>query len=174
MISALRHSPLRVLLVLATLLAAVAVATGSGATFSSTSATRSNPLVTGTLLQTNSKTGAAVLSASGLRPGGQATGTVTIGNTGTLPATITLAETNATNTFAAGSMTLRVVDDATSTVVYDGDVGRLGTKTLAPFPAGASRTLTFTATLSASAPTTDQGKSAQADYTWNAVPTPSS
>jgi hypothetical protein len=170
-LTALLHRPLRLLLVLATVLCAVGVATGSGATFSSRSATAGNAFVSGTLLQTNSRSGAAVLSASGMRPGDTATGDVRITNGGTLPATFRLSETAAVNAFTAGSMTVRVVDVASSTVVYDGDVGGLGTKTLAPFAAGEARTFRFTATLSASAPPADQGKTARAGYVWNAVPT---
>jgi len=171
--AALLSRPFRLLLVLATVLCAAGVATGSGATFRSTSASAGNALVTGTLLQTNSRTGAAVLAASGMRPGDTASGEVRITNSGTLPATFRLAETGATNTFSTGSMTVRVVDTSSGAVVFDGDVGALGTKPVGAFAAGEARTFRFTATLSASAPTVDQGKAARADYSWLAVPTAS-
>lgn len=166
----LRHRPLHLLLVLATVLCAAGVATGSGASFGSASSAGA-PLVSGTLLQTNSRTGAAVLAASGMRPGDTATGDVRITNSGTLPATFRLTETEVTNTFTAGSMTLRVVDVASGATVYDGDVGGLGSKALGGLAAGEARTYRFTARLSAAAPTVDQGKTARADYGWVAVPT---
>jgi hypothetical protein len=168
--AALLTRPLRLLLVLATVLCAAGVATGSGATFRSTSASAGNALVSGTLLQTNSRTGAAVLGASGMRPGDTATGDVRITNSGTLPATFRLAETGATNGFTAGSMTVRVVDLSTGAVVHDGDVGTLGTRAVGVLAAGEARTFRFTATLSAQAPPADQGKTARADYSWLAVP----
>lgn len=170
MLHTLLRRPFHVLLVLATVLCAAGVAAGSGATFRSASSAGA-PLVSGTLLQTNSRTGAAVLAASGMRPGDTATGDVRITNSGTLSATFRLAEGSAVNTFTAGSMTLRVVDVASGTTVYDGDVGGLGTRTVGGLAAGEARTYRFTARLSPTAPIGDQGRTARADYTWTAVPT---
>lgn len=169
-LSALLSRPLRLLLVLGTVLCAVGVVTGSGATFSSSSVSAGNGFVTGTLLQTNSRTGGAVLAASGMRPGDTATGEVRITNTGTLPGAYRLSEQGAVNGFTAGSMTVRVVDLSSGAVVYDGDVGGLRTRTIGTLGAGETRTLRFTATLSSSAPPIDQGKVARADYVWDAVP----
>lgn len=73
----------QVLVPLATLLAAGAVAVGSGATFtSSTDSTISS--TSGILKHSNSTTGQAQLVITNLKPGGTATGTATITNTGTL------------------------------------------------------------------------------------------
>ena len=170
MLSALLSRPLRLLLVLATVLCAAGVVTGSGATFSSTSVSAGNGFVSGTLLQTNSRTGGAVLAASGMRPGDTAQGEVRIANTGTLPGAYRLTERGAVNGFTAGSMTVRVVDASTGGVLYDGDVGGLGTRTVGTLAAGETRTLRFVATLSSSAPPADQGKVARADYVWDALP----
>lgn len=172
MSAALLSRPLRLLLVLATVLCAAAVATGSGATFASTSASPGQRFVSGTLLQSNSRAGSAVLTAAGLRPGGTAQGTVTITNGGTLAGVLRLSETAATNTFAAGSMAVRVTDVATGAVVFDGDVGTMGSRPLGTFAAGESRTFRFVATLSSAAPPADQGKAAGATYVWDSAPAP--
>lgn len=172
MSAALLSRPLRLLLVLATVVCAAAVTTGSGATFTAVSASPGQRFVSGTLLQTNSRAGTAVLSAAGMRPGSTAQGTVTITNGGTLAGVLKLTETAATNGFSAGAMTVRITDAASGAVVFDGDVGALGTRPVGTFAPGESRTLRFVATLSSAAPVTDQGKAASATYVWDSTPAP--
>ena len=73
------------LISLATALVAGAIAIGSGATFSSQSTNSGNVYTAGTLTQSNNVSGALV-NLIDVKPGDQITKTVTIKNTGTLPA----------------------------------------------------------------------------------------
>jgi spore coat-associated protein N len=93
-----RASPRKVMLALGGLLVVVAVAVGSGANFNSTSANPSNVFTAGTISHSNSKAGAAILTAANMVPGGSATGTVDIKNTGSASGAFTLAHTTATDT----------------------------------------------------------------------------
>lgn len=85
----------KILIPLATALAAGAIAIGSGATLSSQSANTGNAYTAGTLIQSNAVTG-ALFNLINLKPGDQITKTVTLKNTGTLPARFSLTGT-ATN-----------------------------------------------------------------------------
>jgi hypothetical protein len=80
-----------VLLAFGGLMVAAALAVGSGANFNSTSANPSNVFSAGTISHSNSKSNAAILTASNMVPGGSATGTVDIVNTGTATGTFTLS-----------------------------------------------------------------------------------
>ena len=158
---------------LATVVAAVGVAAGSGATFASHSANPSNTFASGIFTQSNSKDGASIVTGSNMKPGDVKTGEVTITNTGTLAGGFTVSETNASNSFNAGSMHLKI-DDVTggsAVKVYDGDLGSVpaGGIALGDFAPDEAHTYRFTATLEQSAPNSDQGESASADYEWDAV-----
>jgi spore coat-associated protein N len=127
----------RALLPLATLLAAASIAMASGATFNASTANTTSSYATGSLIQTNDRADQAIFTAGNLQPGDSATGTVVIGNTGTLPANFTLTETTATNTFAS-KLGLKITD-ANGAIVYDGtfadpkapiDLGRWQPETL--------------------------------------------
>jgi hypothetical protein len=160
----------KVLVPLATLLAAGAVAVGSGATFTSQSANAASTVTSGTLLHSNSKAGAQIFGLSNLKPGDVVNGTVVIENTGSLPGTFTLKETSSSNAFDPGLLTLTIKDGATT--LYDGDFGGLADDALVDlgeYAAGASRTYTFTVALDAAAPNTQQGRSASAAYQWVAT-----
>lgn len=93
-----RASPRKVLFALGALMVAAAIAVASGANFNSTSANPSNVFTAGTISHSNSKAGAAILTASNMVPGGTATGTVDIKNTGNVTGTFTLAHTVAVDT----------------------------------------------------------------------------
>lgn len=168
----LRSNPRRSLGTLLTVLAAGGVAVGSGADFTSQSANPANVITSGTLTQTNSRDGVAIVTGSGLKPGDSTTGTVTIRNTGSLAGTFSLSELNATSAFQAGSLKL-VVQDTTNaaapTTVYSGEFQSAGTRTLGTFAAGEARTYTFTVTLAAAATNADQGKAASAAFQWDAT-----
>jgi spore coat-associated protein N len=160
----------KVLVPLATLLAAGAVAVGSGATFTSQSANAASTVTSGTLLQSNSKAGAQIFGLNNLKPGDVVNGTVVIENTGTLPGTFTLRETTSSNAFDAGLLTLTIKDGATT--LYNGDFGGLADDDLVDlgrFAAGGSKTYTFSVALDAAAPNSQQGKSATAAYQWVAT-----
>ena len=133
---------------LATALAALSVAVGSGATFTSKTANPANTVTSGTLLQTSSKNGAAIVTGSDLKPGDTRSGDVTITNTGTLPGAFTLSEKNATNGFAAGNLKLRIDDVTSGTAVnvYDGDFDKIAAAglSLGTYAPNAARGYRFT------------------------------
>ena len=156
---------------LATTLAALGVAAGSGATFNSATANPTNTFSSGTFTHTNTKNGVAIVTGANLKPGDTKTGEVTITNTGTIAGTFKLTENNATNGFAAGNLKLKIEDTTSGTTVYTGDLGALaaGGIDLGTYAPGAARTYKFTITLDPNTPNTDQNKNATADYTWTAV-----
>src|SRR5579863_4499929 len=96
-----KASPLKVLLAFGGLMAAAALAIGSGANFNSTSANPSNVFTAGTISHSNSKASAAILTAANMVPSGTSTGTVDIKNTGSASGTFTLAHTAAVDTPAS-------------------------------------------------------------------------
>lgn len=172
----LSRNPRRVLVGLFTVIVAAAAAVGSGADFSSHSANPANTFASGSLLQSNSKSGVAIVTGSNLKPGDVRSGEVTITNTGSLAGTFKLSESNASNGFGAGNMSLKIDDVTGSKVVnvYGGDIGKVPGEgiVLGSYAAGEARTYRFTATFNKEAPNSDQGKVAKADYEWDAVPTP--
>jgi spore coat-associated protein N len=85
---------MQVLLTLAVLLLAVSVVIGSGANFTSQSANPSNTFTAGNLTHLNSKTGAAILTATLMKPSDVRNGTVDITNNGDIPGTFTLTNSN--------------------------------------------------------------------------------
>ncbi|MEO7270014.1 MAG: hypothetical protein ABIW49_12490 [Knoellia sp.] len=162
----------KVLVPLATLLVAGAIAVGSGATFSSTTGNTISAVTSGSLLHTNSKDGAAVFNLTNVKPGDTLNGTLTIKNTGSLPAAFGLTETASANAFGDGLLKLVVTNVTTGTQVYSGNFGGLvdGTKTsLGEIAPAASNEFRFTVTLDQDATNTEQGKTASATYAWDSV-----
>lgn len=156
----------KLLLPLATLVAASGIAFASGASF--TTATASTGLAaSGTLTQTNSNS--VAFSRENLKPGDVVTGSVTIDNDGSLPAWFTITERQDSNTFVNKSLlTLKIADGAT--VVYEGPLGAAGAKAIpTAFPAKTSRTYDFTVTLSADAGNAEQGKRAATTYIFSST-----
>jgi hypothetical protein len=80
------------------LMAAAALAVGSGANFNSTSANPSNVFTAGTISHSNSKTSAAILTAGNIVPGNSSTGTVDIKNTGSASGNFSLSHTTPVDT----------------------------------------------------------------------------
>ncbi|MDT0213133.1 TasA family protein [Rothia sp. ARF10] len=162
----------KVLVPLTVLLAAGALAVGSGATFSSETSNTISTVTSGTLLHTNSKNGAEIFNLGNVKPGDTLNGTVTITNTGSLPATFSLTETSSTNGFSGEYLKLAIKNITTGVTVYDGTFGGLvdGSKTsLGDVAAGAANVYTFTVTLAQDAPNSEQGKTATAAYQWSSV-----
>ena len=162
----------KVLAPLAVLLAAGALAVGSGATFTSTTSNTISSVTAGTLTQSNSKAGEAIFDATNLKPGDTVKGSLTITNTGSLPASFSLTETASTNGFTGSNLQLVITDRTNGTEVYNGTFGGLvdGTKvTLGDFAAGTAAEYEFVVTLAQATPNADQGKTATATYTWDAV-----
>lgn len=163
---------IKILLPLATLAAAGAVAIGSGATFTSTTGNTISSVTSGSLKHTNSKDNAAIFNLTNIKPGDTINGSLTITNTGSLPAAFSLTETSSSNAFDADYLKLVVTNTTTGTQVYSGNFGGLtdGAKnSLGQIEAGAANTFRFTVTLDQAAPNTQQGKTASAAYAWDSV-----
>lgn len=153
----------KVLVPLATLLVAGTVAVGSGASFTSSTAS-TTAVSSGSVTHVNDVTSLAV---ENIKDGDTITGSVTIENTGTLDSTLTLAETGATSGFVDGDLDLRLTQG--STVLYDGTFGGLvdgRTLDLGALPVGATTTVTFAVTLTESTDNTNEGRTAQAAFQW--------
>ncbi|MGA8851868.1 MAG: TasA family protein [Aeromicrobium sp.] len=162
----------KILLPLATLLGAGAIAVGSGATFTSTTANTISTVTSGTLSQSNSKADKAILNLTNIKPGDTINGALTITNTGSLPADFTLTETSSTNGFSDKYLTLTITNTTTDTQVFAGTFGDLvdGAKTpLGSAAAGVANNYTFSVQLDKDAPNSQQGKTASAAYQWDSV-----
>lgn len=103
------------LMTIAAILLAASVVAASGANFTSTSANPSNVFTAGNLHHTNSKDGAAILTAEKMKPGDTATGSVTLTNDGDLPGTFTLTKTITDNAVGPNGGDLGAVLDLTIT-----------------------------------------------------------
>lgn len=163
---------------LATMLAAGAVAVGSGATFTTQTHNTVSGVTAGNLKQTNSKADKAVLNLSNIKPGDSVTGSVTITNTGSLKQKLTLTEGAVVDGFTAGDLKLSVTDTAAPSVpVYTGTFGGLGVKQLKAtngtdeWAAGEAHTYAFVVTLVPTAGNENQDKAANADFTWDGTQT---
>lgn len=168
------HKRNRTIAALATVIAAVGVAVGSGATFNSQSANPENTFSSGTFSHSNSKDGVSIVTGANMKPGDVKTGEVTITNTGSIDGTFNLAETNDSNDFKAGSLNLKiddVTDKSSVQEIYKGDLGGVDGAgiNLGEYAADEARTYRFTVTFAQSASNADQGKTASADYVWTAV-----
>lgn len=162
----------KILVPLATLAAAGAIAIGSGATFTSTTANTISSVTAGTLTHTNSKDNAAVFTLTNLKPGDTLTGSLTLKNTGSLPAAFSLTEKTSTNTFAGSNLSLEIKNATTGAVVYTGTFGGLEDgvkKDIGQIAPDASSKFDFTVKLAQDADNNDQGKAATATYQWDSV-----
>ncbi len=130
----------------------------------------------GAVSLSNSREGAAILSGSGLRPGAQTSGSVTIGNPGASETRLALDVTSEGETAGAGGAriwdTLRISISDGSRVVYEGRVADLGRLTLGALAVGGQRTYAVTATLP-SGPNDNalQGARLSLRFTWLAEST---
>ncbi|MEZ0580340.1 TasA family protein [Nocardioides sp. MH1] len=162
----------KILIPLATLAAAGAVAVGSGATFDSTSGNTISSVTAGTLTQSNSKADQAIFNLTNMKPGDTLNGSLALTNTGTLPAAFSLTEVSSNNAFTGLNLTLDIVDVTANTTVYTGTFGGLadGTKqALGTWAAGATHNFKFVVKLDPNTPNADQGKVANAVYSWSSV-----
>ncbi|GAA2031242.1 hypothetical protein GCM10009740_21280 [Terrabacter terrae] len=162
----------KILVPLATLLAAGSIAVGSGATFSSTTGNTISAVTAGTLTQSNSKDGQAIFNLTNLKPGDVLNGSLTLTNTGSLPALFSLTEVSSTNGFSASNLSLDIKDTTANATVFSGTFGGLtdGAKNdLGTWAPGQAHVFTFTVKLSADATNAEQGKTAGAVYSWSSV-----
>lgn len=177
-----RH-PMRVLGALSALIAAVAVAVGSSASFTATSANPSNTFAAGTLSILNSKEGLAVLTASGMKPGDSATGTVDVQNTGSLSGAFSLSRSNIVDSDGANPLSAKLnlvvkdcgdfssgtpTCDAGDPQRYSGTISAMGTSALGTFVAAEKHRYEFAVTFDASANNAYQGDSSSVQFDWNA------
>jgi hypothetical protein len=176
---------------LLTLLLAAGAVAGSGADFTASSANPANTFATGTLSMLNSNAGSAVLTASNLRPGNTATGTVDIENTGSLSGAFALSRGAVANNDASNPLTGKLnvtVDDcgafvdATAPTCGDGDdvtkytgtVADMGTpghtvSSLGTFAGGEKHRYRFSVALDLSADNAYQGDNGSVVFDWSAT-----
>ena len=174
----------RLLLVVGLLLLAVGVAVGSSAVFTSSSVNPDNTFTSGTLSQSNSKEGAAILTASGMVPGQSTDGTVTIENTGDVSGSFTLSASGLTDNPGPNGgklsdvLELRIVETGVGgQTIYDGPFASMPKQSLGSWSAGEEHTYRFTVTFPnggkpPSETTGDnayQGSSTSITYTWDAT-----
>lgn len=162
----------KILVPLATVLAAGAVAVGSGATFTSGSNNTISAVTSGTLSQENSKDGQAIFTLTDMKPGDTVNGRLSITNTGSLPATFGLTEVSSSNGFSAGNLTLTITNTTTGAEVYAGEFGGLENnvkKDLGVVEGGDQNDYLFQVKLNQGAGNVDQGQTAGATYSWDSV-----
>jgi spore coat-associated protein N len=183
--SMLTASPRRLLLVLGGLTIATATAVGSGANFNSTSSNPGTLITAGTVLVTDSASGASILTANLMKPGGSSSGAVNIKNGGNIPATFTLAKAGLSDTPASpalsGKLELEVKDLGDPACVsscpppvtlYAGTLGSMGTLSLGAFAAEATRRYQFTVSFPEGANGADnayEGAATRVEYVWTAT-----
>lgn len=156
----LMKHPRRTLGALGAVLAAVGLAIGSGAVFTSTASNPGNAFAAGNLSTTNSPTGAILTVPSGFKPGDTSNGSVTITNSGDMPGSYSLTKSVTSNVPGPNGGSLASVlnvkiEDTTGTpvTVYDGSIASMSAQTLDgdpstgavdKFTAGQARTYKFT------------------------------
>jgi spore coat-associated protein N len=174
----LKNLPLTKILLSLAALGAVSVA-AIGGTFANFTATptsiASNAFASGSLTMTRSGSG-AIFSASAMKIGDTATGSVTITNTGNLAGVYTLAGSSSGSAALASQLHLTLYKDVDGgTAIYDGGLGSFSAA-LGTFAAsGDAHTFYFHVSL----PTTGsdvgdnvlQGLSASETFTWSATQT---
>ncbi len=143
----------RLLLILPIVLVTIAAAAvmASGATFTASSANPNNTFTAGNLSHSNSKDGSAILTASKMKPGDTATGSVTITNDGDLAGTFTLSTSSLAETAVgtggghlADVLQLEIYEGTTE--IYNGSIKSVGTIALGTWAAEAAHTYDFTVT----------------------------
>jgi spore coat-associated protein N len=152
-------SPRRLLIALGALVAASAVAVGSGANFNASSANPGTLISAGTIVVTDSLAGHAILAVSPIKPGGSMSATVDVQNGGTAPAGFVLTKTNLVNTPASPGLSTKltlIVQDLgnpactvscpPAVTMYSGILGSMGSLTLGTFAAGSKHQYKFSVT----------------------------
>ncbi|WP_208430695.1 hypothetical protein [Aeromicrobium yanjiei] len=162
---------MKILAPLATVVAGGALAVGSGATYTSVSATTISSATSGPLTQSNSRSRAAIFDASNLQPGDVVRGGLTITNTASVPARFRLVETESTNAFGR-SLSMVITDTTARRVIYAGTFGGLADGALTDLGLmgpGAATDYSFTVELDRRATNRAQGRTAAAAFEWSSV-----
>jgi spore coat-associated protein N len=173
---------------LLTLALAGAAVVGSGADFTASSANPANTFTAGTLTMDNSSDDAAILTATGLRPGAPAQkGVVDIENTGSLSGTFALTRASLENSDAdnplSDKLNLTIRDcgtfagatvpicDTGDDVVFAGTVTGMDDAAhgLGQFAADAKHRYEFSLSLASSAGDAYQGGTSTVGFAWSAV-----
>ena len=158
----------------------VAAVGGTYANFSAAPVTvEGNAFATGTVSMSRSGSG-AILSVPAMTIGQDATGSVTITNTGSLAAVYSLSGSTSGSPVLADQLRLvlyKDVDGDAGAKLYDGSLSAFSSAVLGTFAAGGAAGDTHTFYFHVSLPTTGsaasdnalQGLSASASFTWSAV-----
>lgn len=165
----------KILVPLATLMVAGAVAVGSGASFTSTTAS-TTAVSSGNVTHANDVTR---MDITNIKDGDTIRGEVTITNTGTIDSTLTIAETDFVigdgdgvddKGFLPGDLTLTLIQDGNvAAPVYSNDFGGMtddATYDLGELPVGESTTIEFVVVLDEATDNTNENASATAAFQW--------
>ncbi|MFL5913366.1 MAG: TasA family protein [Gaiellaceae bacterium] len=183
-LSALVAHPKRILVAIVALLVAAGAAVGSSAVLSSSSTNPGNSFQASNLDVSNGGNN-AVISVSGMHPGDNTQGDVTITNTGDIPvstmdlSSAVIAHTEPNTGQIASALTLTITDTTSvSTQVYSGPATPMTTDPLRlpgdpvtpadPWSAGEARTYHFQLSLPNNTGNTFQLSTATIRYTWTA------
>jgi hypothetical protein len=173
-------SPRKVVGALFILMLAAMMAVASGASFTSTTPNTGNVVAAGIMKVDSDKAGGAILDVHGLVPGHDASGTVTLSNTGDADGVLTLAKSNVVNSSTPGlsdTLDLEVVDLSNGATVYSGKLGAMPSSAAGSLAKGASKSYKFTVSFpDGGVPSSDttgdnvfQNQSVSVDYAWHAV-----
>ena len=175
-------APIGIALIALAVCSAVALAVRTGLPFRSTQPARAQAAAaTGSLTQSNSRSGAAILGASAMRPGDVVTGEVTIANTGDIAGAFRLSQTPISELPGRGGgllsskLQLQVVDVTAATApttVWAGGLGAFDGRDLGTFGAGQARTYRFVTSFPDAGPATDNafaGASSTVVFMWTAT-----
>ena len=136
----------------------------------------------GSLTLSNSRENAAVFHAAAMRPGEEASGSVTITNTGTVNAALSLAPEDPSDMPGSGGgrlsgkLELLVIDMTVATApvtVYSGTLTQMGVTNVGSLAPGADRTYLFVASLrpGGAADNAYQGAGLSTGFRWSATGT---
>ena len=159
-----------------TALASIAIAGAalSGANFA-TRTSSSTTFASGILSMSNPDAGAAILSASGMKPGDTRSGTLTVTNSGSVSGSYSLSASGLVDTPStpALSQTLNLtIDDVTttpSTNIYTGSLAGFTHASLGTFTPGQARTYRFQIAWPSSSTNPQlQGAQTSLTFAWNA------
>ena len=145
-----RLAALAVLLAALILVLSVTIAS-SDARDTSVKVNAGNAFSAGSMALVNSRSGSAVISASGLMPGGSATGSLTLTAQGNYTAAVTLANAGISDTPSSPALSQALtllVEDVTGTpqTLWSGTMSSLSAVSLGQITSGSTRTYRFTVT----------------------------
>ncbi len=175
-------SPRKLMGALLMLLVAGGLAVGSGASFTSQTASPGNMITAGALTVNNDKKNngveGAIFHADNMKPGDTVTGTVTVSNTGNVPGVFSLdmAAPTVTGTDLSSRLKLKV-DELDSSNVVTGTplpatlISGVGTTALGTWAGNTSHTYRFTVTWPTGLANDNdyQSSGLSMDFTWSAT-----